>query len=67
MPLTVDLALQQMQPILEELDDEHLDALISALAKRITAPQKKITILWGGSSGTALRTQRNRLHDHVGV
>jgi hypothetical protein len=47
MPLTIELALQQMEPILAELDNEHLDALISALAKRITAPQKKITILWG--------------------
>ena len=47
MPLTIDLALQQMEPILAELDNEHLDALISALAKRITAPQKTITILWG--------------------
>lgn len=47
MPLTVDIALQQMEPILAELDNEHLDALISALAKRITAPQRSIMILWG--------------------
>ena len=47
MPSTIDLALQQIEPILAELDNGQLDALISALAKRITAPQKTITILWG--------------------
>ena len=45
MPLTVDIALHQMEPVLTELDNEQLDALISALSKRMSEPQKTLTML----------------------
>jgi hypothetical protein len=39
--------LSDMEPILEQLDDEQLDQLITALSKRIKTPRKILKVLWG--------------------
>lgn len=43
----VDVALGDMEPILEQLDDDQLDQLVTTLSKRIKTPRKILKVLWG--------------------